>query len=534
MKTMTDAAAGDPADPGGAGRGRTAAMLGGVAGVAALTTAGYVLSDTSDTSDTAVPDVADPRPPSGGALLDPALSLHLARRATFGLTPTLPTEIDAAGASAWLEQQLDPASIEDDEVDALLLAGYPLLGRTAAQLQTQIGGGEGTLRLAAGNQLVEATLIRQIWSRRQLFEVMVDFWSNHLNVTTPLGPTYATKPVEDATVIRRHALGTFTDLLLADGQSPAMLIHLGNTLSRNGEPNENYGRELLELHTVGVDGGYTEDDVIDSAYALTGFGVGEDGTFAYTAGHHYLGPLQVLDWSADNATASGGLAVGRDYLRHLAGHEQTARHLSQKLVRRFVSDDPAESLVERLAQSYLEAGTAIEPWLRTLFSSPEFAASSAAKVRRPLEDIVASVRALGVPAPTPEDTAGVAALVLRARQLGQAPLGADPPTGYADVSESWRSTSAVLGRWNVHRLLTGGTLSGLTLPTQVPDVTTMGELVDALCRRLTGQPFRDDHRAALLRWLDADPEDAYDAPRRAGQIPDLVALVLDSPYHLLR
>ncbi len=242
----------------------------------------------------------------------------------------------------------------------------------------------------------------------------------------------------------------------------------------------------------------------------------------------------MLDWSSDNAGSAGGLAVGRDYLRHLAGHEQTARHLSRKLAQRFVADEPDDALVERLALSYLDAGTAIVPWLRTLFASPEFAASSGQKVRRPLEDVVASVRALGVVAPAAADTAGITALVARARDLGQAPLGADPPTGYADVSAAWLSTSAVLGRWNMHRLLTGEALVGLSLGPQVQPVATMGELVDGLCRRLTGQTFRAGHRAALLRWLGAEPDQAYIPERRADQLPDLIALVLDSPYHLLR
>ncbi|MBA2414429.1 MAG: DUF1800 domain-containing protein [Geodermatophilaceae bacterium] len=479
---------------------------------------------------------AGPVPPSSTALLAADMPLQLARRASFGLTPGLLSEIVEQGPEEWLERQLDPGGIDDPEIDALLGA-YPLLGKSAAQLQAALGEG-GDRRLAV-NQLVELTLARQIWSRRHLLEVMVDFWSNHFNVTTPLGPTFATKPVEDAAVIRRHALGTFDELLLADAQSPAMLIHLSNVDSRGDDPNENYGRELLELHTVGVEAGYTEDDVRDSAYVMTGWGVADDGTFAFSADAHYVGPLQVMSWSDGNSNPAEGLAVGMDYLRYLAHHQQTARHLSRKLAVRFVSDDPPDSLVDSLAASFRSGGTAIVPWLRTLFASPEFAASSGQKVRRPLEDVVASVRALGIGPPPADRTGGIAVLVERTRVLGQAPLGADPPTGYPDVASAWLSTSAVLGRWNVHRLLTSAYFDGLDYPSLVTlaeqvDPATMGELVDELCTALTGQAFQPVHRSALLTFLDADEAAPYDEASVTGSLPDLVALILDSPYHLLR
>jgi len=481
-------------------------------------------------------DSAEPLPPTTRTLLTADLPLHLARRATYGLTPTLLADIVATGPSEWLEQQLDPGRVDDSVIDGLL-AAYPLLTHDAAQLQRLLG--DAADRRLAGEQLVEATLARQIWSKRQLFEVMVDFWSNHFNVTTPLGPTYATKPVEDATVIRRHALGRFEDLLLADAQSPAMLIHLGNADSRGDDPNENYGRELLELHTVGVDGGYTEDDVRDSALTLTGWSVGQDGKFAFDPAGHYVGRVQVLSWSAPNDRAEDGQAVGADYLRYLARHEQTALHLSRKLAVRFVSDEPPAALVKRLAATFLAHDTQVVPWLRELFSSPEFAAATGQKVRRPLEDIVASVRALGIGPPKASDTSGIAALVGRAGGLGQAPLGAAPPTGYPDVAAAWLSSSSVLGRWNVHRLLTAGGFTGLVYPglralTRTAEPRTNGELVDRIAELLTGQRFRAEHRAALLEFLVTTEDAEYDEAALLGQLPDLTALVLDSPYHLLR
>ncbi|MDQ3715335.1 MAG: DUF1800 domain-containing protein, partial [Actinomycetota bacterium] len=473
--------------------------------------------------------------PTSLDILDPDPVLHLVRRATFGQTPELLAEVGKRGVTQWLDDQLHPDRI-DDPVHALIGRLYPLLAASAAQLRGAIPADDPLL---AVQQLIEATMIRQIWSSRQLSEVMVDFWSNHFNVTTALALTRTTKPVEDRTVIRRHALGRFEDLLLADAKSPAMLVHLGNYVSRGDEPNENYGRELLELHTVGTGAGYTEDDVRNSAYVLTGWGVDDKEEFRFLPAEHYIGPVQILGWSARNGDPDEGVAVGEDYLRYLARHEHTARHLSYKLAVRFVSDDPPESLVTRLAESYLSGGTAIVPWLHTLFSSTEFAESVGRKVRRPLEDLVAAVRALGIRPPSGPDTAGVWELVVLSKALGQSPLGAAEPTGYADVAADWLSTSGALGRWNIHRHVIDQGVTGLQGP-GLDDLLSgrapqdMGAFVDRLTTRVTGQVVRHDHRAALLAFLGVSESGAYDDRILSRSLRGVVALILDSPYHLLR
>ncbi|MBA2390929.1 MAG: DUF1800 domain-containing protein [Geodermatophilaceae bacterium] len=472
--------------------------------------------------------------PERSTLLDPDPDLHLIRRASFGLSTALVAEVAGMGVGRWLDEQLHPDRIEDPQAEAIL-AAYPALAASAAQLRDEYASS----RRVPGEELAAATIGRQIWSRRQLLEVMTDFWSNHFSVTAPGGPAYATKPVEDATVIRRHALDTFENLLLADATSPAMLLHLDNATSRGDDPNENYGRELLELHTVGIEAGYTEAHVRDSAYALTGWGVGPDQTFLFTPEAHYTGQLQILSWSAANADPAGGFKVGVDYLRYLAHHPATARHLSVKLARRFVADEPSVDLVEALAESYLDADTAIDPWLRTLFGSREFTASVGQKVRRPLEDLVASVRALGIAAPVTDPRAPLTDLVRRARGLGQAPLGAAAPTGYVDVAAPWLSSSVTLGRWNEHRALSAERVPGLDFPdvstlTDGSEPRTIGEFIDALTTRLTGQRFRDDHRQALVEFLGSAESSPYVVGQTAAAVPDLIALILDSPYHLLR
>ena len=509
------------------GHGRTRAAA--VVGVAAVAGAGGVALYASRQ------EAAAPGAPAETGLLNPDPTLHLLRRTTNGVTPALLADVSAAGgAASWLDDQLVPDRIDDPEMDSLL-THYPLLDVPAETLAQRYAGD----RRGPGEQLVAATMARQIWSRRQLLEVMTDFWSNHFNVTAPGGPAFATKPVEDATVIRAKALGSFEELLLADATSPAMLLHLNNASSRGDDPNENYGRELLELHTVGIAADYTEQDVRDSAYVLTGWGVDGRGKFVFTPADHYVGPLRVLDWTSENADPAGGYKVGVSYLRHLARHRQTALHLSTKLAIRFVSDDPPPALVDSLAESYLSGGTAIVPWLRTLLDSPEFAASTGQKVRRPLEDLVATIRVLGIPPPVANPVAAMADLIRRVRNLGHCPLEAGAPTGYPDVGVAWLSSSLTLGRWNEHRAITAQRVPGLDYGDFSGLVTdaapaTVGECVDALTRRLTGQVFRSDHRRVLLRFLDTDPKQPYRASEILPDLPDLVALILDSPYHLMR
>lgn len=468
---------------------------------------------------------------SAGTILSSDPDLHLLRRATFGPTPTLLAEIRQRGAAVWLDEQLRPERIADPAMDAFLLR-YPYVSAPLSELNKLIE------RREASNQLVQATLARQIWSRRQLFEIMVDFWSNHFNVFTPHAATYTTKPIEDRTVIRKYALGRFEDLLLADARSPAMLSYLDNEESQLDEPNENYGRELLQLHTVTPDAGYTEAHVRDSALVLTGRSTDEVGNFLYKPEWHYVGPVRVMGWSSSNASASGGLAVGDSYLRYLARHPQTAKALSRELATRFVSDDPPQSLVDAMAATYLDSGTAIVPCLEVMFDSAEFAAAAGLKTRRPAEDIVATLRVLGVSPPS-VGTRPVASLISDCSRLSQPPLGEVEVIGYSDVAAGWSSASGFLGRCNLHRAMSRGYPSGLSRPPLAallagPSMATHGEMADRLAVSLTGQVFRADHRAALLGYAGMTAAAPYDQRAVDKWLTDLTEMVLNSPYRMLR
>jgi uncharacterized protein (DUF1800 family) len=406
--------------------------------------------------------------------------------------------------------------------------------------------------------LVRATLARQLWSKRQLFEVMVDFWSNHLNITCPSGAVWATKAWDDVHVVRAHALGRFEDMLQASVTSPAMLLYLNNAESRGDGVNENYARELLELHTVGLGAGYDHRDIVGAARALSGLSVWDRsdpgtaklvaGTFRYRADWHYVGPVSVLGWSHPNATAEGGVEVARSLITYLARHPATAKRIATKLAIRFVSDNPPPALVRRLTRVYLDHDTAIPPVLRALFDSAEFAASVGAKVRRPAEDLIAAWRALGA-APVPgwlNRNNAVAQLRWTLAEMNNAPLGWPAPDGYPDVAAAWGGAGLTLTRWNAHLAAASHQLNnGVLWPDLAAHLlggalpTTWAGLVDALLTRLVpGQSVARGHRAALLAFLTdsqaaADPRALRTADLKA-LLPVAVALVLDSPYWSVR
>lgn len=469
--------------------------------------------------------------------------LHLLRRTTYGPTPTSIAEATRLGRRAWLERQLAPSTVKDSRCTTLM-ARFPGLTWSIPTVRQKLAGGSWEVM----DQLTQATLSRAVWSHRQLFEVMVEFWSNHLNIANPSSDVWDNRAHYDRTVIRPHALGSFTDLLAAATTHPAMLTYLNNASSTRWHPNENHGRELLELHTVGVDAGYTEAEVQASARILTGFTIDPDGEFVYRPAWHAPGAVSVLGFEHANATAAGGPQVLAGYLHHLATHPATAARIARKLAIRFVRDDPPKSLVNRLATAYLDAGTQIIPVLRLLFGSPEFAAAAGKKVRRPYEDLVATVRVLGLQ-PDRTGVKGPQALGWIAASMGHAPLAWPPPDGYPDDATSWQSPAGTLARWNLHLSvaarwwpgkdrLTGSGAASL-LPEKLPG--THGALIDALALKLIHRRASAAEKAALCTFLTDQYTDVKPGTRLTAKsaavgwrLPYLVALLLATPTHATR
>jgi uncharacterized protein (DUF1800 family) len=496
----------------------------------------------------AVSSAASPPAAASGPVLTNDRNLHLLRRLTYGPSPASVAELNALGVGRWLSAQLNPATIDDHVCDGYV-ARYPRLLWTIPQARHYLSNGAWDVM----DDLGQAFMVRAAWSRRQLFEVMVDFWSNHLNVTNPSSDVWDNRHDYDKNVIRKYAFGRFADMLWASANHPAMMRYLNNADSVPPDFNENYGRELLELHTVGVNAGYTEVDMRNSALIMSGYGVHDPwpsdtrtGLFEYDPANHYVGPVTVMGFSAANASDTAGYALGQAYLAYLAHHPSTARRIADKLVTRFVSDDPRPALSARLAATYLANDTAIVPVLRALFASKEFLFSVGEKVRRPMEDLVASVRTLGVTPDPGTGTSGLQALYWETSNLGHQPLAWALPNGYPDTAQDWQSTNGTLERWNIHMSLAGQwwPVSNdpanpmLQAPSMLPATlpANYGAFVDVMSQRLVYQTLAPDGRAAVLAFMGVaatDPVLAGDA-FWSWRFPYLVTLILDSAHHMMR
>jgi hypothetical protein len=286
-------------------------------------------------------------PQSLGPLAHPdADAFRILQRLSFGPRPDVLTRFSALGLPAWLDEQFAPEGIDDSALE-LRLQPFDILGVAAGDIRDFYSGlFDSDERERAISQLRQATLLRQVYSRRQLYEVMVEFWSDHFNISLDKGDCWYLKPVDDREVIRAHALGNFGDLLRASARSPAMLTYLDNRSNHAGAPNENYARELMELHTLGVGGGYTQRDVMALARCLTGWGVsaGESlnpGEFAFDPAAHDAGEKILLGLRL----APGGERETEAVIEALIAHPSTARFIATKLARRFIGEQPDAGVV---------------------------------------------------------------------------------------------------------------------------------------------------------------------------------------------
>ena len=462
-----------------------------------------------------------------------AAALHVIRRASYGPTPALVERVLRIGPDAWIAEQLDAGRVPDTRMTTLLRR-WPELSWTPAMVHARTHFGWNVMYAVRA-----AHTARAAWSQRQLFEVLVDVWSNALNVPCPSGDVWDNRHLYDRDVIRRHALGRFEDMLVAAVTHPSMLRYLSNASSTKKHPNENLGRELLELHTVGRASGYTEADVRQSARILTGLSVSErTGLLEFRAKDHAVGPVRVLGFTHPNAAAQGGLAVAVAYLRFLARHPLTAHNVAHRLAVRFVSDTPPRALVNALAATYLTTGPAIRPMLQQLFASPEFRASAGEKTRTPFEDLIAGVRVLGI-AP-PRAGADLGALGWLPSQLGQPPLAHPQPDGYPDVAAAWSGPGTTLARWNSHVALAARWDSKLNHPDPArwlpqPLPPTYGGVVNGLAARLFVDLTPHQVRAvcAFANGAPTTPVDTH-SELTTWRLPGVVALILDAPQALLR
>ena len=377
-------------------------------------------------------------------------------------------------------------------------------------------------------ELIAQRLTRDIYSRAQLEEVMADFWFNHFNVflrKNEATPYYLAGYERD--VIRPHALGKFEDLLEAVAHSPAMLLYLDNASStgpdspaaerakmnawrnpnakKNREGlNENYARELMELHTLGVNGGYTQADVIQVARILTGWTVDRPqrgGEFRFEPNRHEPGAKKVMG----KKFKENGEREGEELLHFLATRPATANFISRKLAMRFVSDDPPSTLVERMAATYLSSGGDIAAVLKTMFHAPEFWSASMyrAKVKTPLEFVVSAARA------SDAEITNLRPLANALRDMGMPLYGAIPPTGYKWDAGEWVSTGALVNRMNFALALAANRLPGISTSWTSPTATGTPQTEEARLEGvLTTGGVSDSTRSAVLHQFEAQSADA--------------------------
>ncbi|WP_456371717.1 DUF1800 domain-containing protein, partial [Thiolapillus sp.] len=380
----------------------------------------------------------------------PTADILTLSRCTFGITEALARQIDRLGREQWLRRQLDWNRIDDSPVEEQLHKQTPTIYMSEAEL-AELGNG---FRVAS--QLKQATLFRAMFSPRQLYEVMVEFWNNHFSIYHRDGAVILLKTLDDRDVIRPHALGKFRDLLHASSKSPAMLLYLDNHTNVAGTPNENYARELMELHTLGVDGGYTETDVQEVARCFTGWAIADwrsenKGKFQFYPNRHDQGAKTVLGRLID---PGGGIRDGEQVVDMLAAHPSTARFICTKLARHFVLDQPTQTLVERMSRVFLDTDGDIPSLLEEMILSEEFLAAADAKFKRPMEYLMSALRCTN---PTLERQS-YASLGSYLYALGQLPFEWGPPDGYPDTAGYWTSTNGVLNRWNFASLLAGSRL----------------------------------------------------------------------------
>ncbi|MCL4262158.1 MAG: DUF1800 family protein [Anaerolineae bacterium] len=442
---------------------------------------------------------------------------RLLNRAGYGPRPGDLERATTLGLAAYLEEQLHPEAIEDTAAD-LLLRSLTLYPMDASQLVEQD-------EQEATTELLTATIWRALASKRQLYEAMVEFWSDHFHIYLRKNEQMPTlKILDDRAVIRPHALGKFRDLLAASAHSPAMLVYLDNHENTKESPNENYARELLELHTLGVHAGYTQTDVQEVARILTGWTVPRNGRhkgqFTFNPDQHDVGPKTVLGQTFQSDDGETEVAALLDML---AGHPAAAHFIATKLVRRFVADEPPASLVNRVAQSYQETDGDIKAVLRVLFLSEEFA-QAPAKLKRPYTYLLSLLRALHADL-RPSRSRAVGRVLA---QMGQLPFHWPPPDGYPDDSAAWAGN--LLPRWNVALAVLHGELSGVRFPLEqiitAGNAQTPPQALALFSGLVYGRALTPTESALFTDYVGTAPlTDAATQQR----LRDSIALMLASP-----
>lgn len=420
---------------------------------------------------------------------------HLLRRATFGPRPQDVAEVKRLGIEGWIDRQLEPALIPDPDLDRRLAgfesvklspSEYMRMMRENAPEDMPPGAGEDRIRAAqrrqaelnrlrniARQEIPRAVVLRAAYSERQLFEVLIEFWRNHFNVDVNKDAVRYYIADWEREVLQKHCFGGFEDFLMATAKHPAMLFYLDNHVSRapmargnrvaQGRDddritglNENYARELMELHTVGVDNGYDLTDVIQLALVLTGWTIDtNDGTFYFNPGYHAKGTKRVMG----KAVKAGDVTEGEDVIRYLARHKNTREFVVTKLARYLVADEPPQALVDDAVKEWSKTKGDLKAVVRAILTHPDFYAPEQfeAKAKTPFEFVVSCVRATGAEV---KDAGG---LLGRLADMQMPTYECEDPTGYSDRAVDWMDPGVLAVRWQFAHDLFANRIAGVTV-----------------------------------------------------------------------
>lgn len=480
------------------------------------------------------------KPPNGKAV-DPN-TRHILSRFTTAVNPARLAQVDAAGGiDAWFDEQLSPDGIPDQEAETLW-DWFPVLALSPYQKWLRYKN--GTEKSGEMMQdLASWSMLLRLSTNRQLLHVMMDFWANVVHVPSPVDDAWVYR-VEYEDLLRRHALGSFTELLQEAIPHPCMGLYLDNVKSTATELNENLGRELLECHTVGLGAEYTQHEVVDSARILTGFHVDREKSWDpyYAPEDHWCGRVRVLGFHSANTDPDGRRLVA-DYLAYLARHESTAARLCRRLAVRFVSDDPSPELVASLAQVYLDNHTQIIPVLKALVASEEFKASAMQKVRTPVEDALATWGVLGVEVARPrhEDDAGNQ-FINFSKRIGQVVFDWPAPNGFPDVAAAWTSSGRMLGSMRAHWSAAGANWPtlGIVYPGSLDWMPQLPAMFEDVVAHIVGLvlsvPMTQTMLDAACTACDIDERDVITEQHALlrAKFARLMVSILDTPEHMSR
>ncbi|WKZ47612.1 MAG: DUF1800 domain-containing protein [Anaerolineales bacterium] len=510
------------------------------------------------------------------------LGIIALNRMAYGPRPGDMEAFNALGATdderlrAYVAQQLNPETIDDSEFEARYnAAGFETLHKTQDELYFEHIANNPydsnndeywNWYAKPAYELVDATFLRAVYSKKQLVEVLADFWHNHFNVYfwqddgVPMLASY------NRDVLRAHMFGNFRQMLEAVATHPSMLYYLNQNNSSDAGPNENFARELFELHTLGAENylgvldpnlvqkdangisiGYVDNDVYESARALTGWRVDDD-IYEYEDGVEKTGRfLYYKPWhDRFNKLILGkyipadqpDMQDGRDVLDLLAYHPGTARFISRKLARRFISDNPPDSVVQAAAQTFMDNRSAPDQLKRvveTILLSPEFRSTWGAKIKRPIEAAISMMRALNT-----DFTKLPGGIPWMCSLMGQAMFERRPPDGYPDVKEAWANSMSMLYRWNFAVGISQNWMDDeeqqrvirTDVVAQTPaDLRTAASLADFWIPRLLNRPMSDADRAAVIAVMAQEygPQDELDQDHINYVLPAMVEVILMSP-----